>query len=469
MCGIFGIHGARDASVATAAALHALQHRGQEAFGIATVSDDECIQTARKVGLVSDSIARRDFLDALSGTSAIGHVRYSTAGKKDGTDTERTRNAQPLQTTFSFGDVAIVHNGTLTNAQTLKVALLRLGQTFQSDTDTEAALKMIGAQREGNLVDRLQRTLPLLEGAFAFILLTSKQLIGIRDKYGIRPLVLGSRNGEYIFASETCALDVIGAEYIRDVNPGEIVVVHGGKFTSYYFDKNTNHKPCIFEFAYVSRPDSIVFGQSATHVRSRIGSMLAREHPATNADIVVPVPDSGVPAALGYAQESGIPFHPLGFVRNHYVGRTFIEPDQHKRISKIDMKLTANKHVVAGKKIILVDDSLVRGNTMRLVVERMRRAGAVEIYLRIAYPPWRYPCFGGIDTPTSEELFAHDCKTDEEVMQKVCKEIGADSVGFISLVGLYHACNGCDNDKHSSFCDACLTGNYPMKLIDKEA
>jgi len=354
MCGIFGIYGTFDASVATAAALHALQHRGQEAFGIATVANDGRIQTARKVGLVSDSIARRDFLNVLSGASSIGHVRYSTAGKKDGTDTERTRNAQPLQTIFSFGEVAIVHNGTLTNAQTLKRASLQIGQTFQSDTDTEVALKMIGGVQDGNLVNRLQHVLPLLEGAFAFILLTATELIGIRDKYGIRPLVLGRRNGEYVFSSETCALDIIGATYVRDVEPGEIVVVSEDGLKSYRFDAGTNHRPCIFEHVYVSRPDSLVFGQGATHLRETIGKILAQEHPV-DAAVVVPVPDSGVPAALGYAEELGIPFHPLGFIRNHYVGRTFIEPNQHKRISKIDMKLTANKQVVAGRKVVLVD------------------------------------------------------------------------------------------------------------------
>lgn len=467
MCGIFGIYGASDASTATAAALHALQHRGQEAFGIAT-SDGNRINTARKIGLVSDSLARRDFLKALSGTSAIGHVRYSTTGKKDGTDTERTRNAQPLHTTFVFGEVAIVHNGTLTNAQTLKHDLLEKGRTFQSDTDTEVALKLIGAVSDGDVMaKRLGEMLPMLEGAFAFIFLTPEKLIGVRDKYGIRPLVLGKRNGEYMFASETCALDVIGAEYVRDVEPGEIVVIDSSGVTSYHFGENVTPRPCIFEFAYISRPDSLVFGLSATGVRSDIGRVLAHEHPV-DADIVVPVPDSGVPAALGYAREMKMSLEPLGFIRSHYVGRTFIEANNSKRIEKIDLKLTANKYVVAGKRIVLIDDSLVRGNTMRLVVARMRKAGATEVHLRIAYPPWRFPCFGGIDTPTSEELFAHDCKTDEEVVQKVREEIGADSVGFISLEGLYTACHKTYNVDEPTFCDACLTGNYPMELIDKE-
>lgn len=467
MCGIFGIYGASDASTATAAALHALQHRGQEAFGIAT-SDGSHIQTARKIGLVSDSLARRDFLNALSGTSAIGHVRYSTAGKKDGTDTERTRNAQPLHTTFAFGEIAIVHNGTLTNAEVLRQDLLERGRTFQSDTDTEVALKLIGAVSGGdNIISCLLKMLPLLEGAFAFILLTPTKLIGVRDRHGIRPLVLGKRNGEYVFASETCALDVIGAEYIRDVEPGEIVVINNDRLVSYWFSGNVTPRPCIFEFAYISRPDSLVFGLSATGVRSDIGRVLAHEHPV-DADIVVPVPDSGVPAALGYAREMKMSLEPLGFIRSHYVGRTFIEADNSKRIEKIDLKLTANKYVVAGKRVVLVDDSLVRGNTMRLVVTRIRKAGATEVHLRIAYPPWRFPCFGGIDTPTAEELFAHDCKTDKEVMQKVCEEIGADSVGFISLEGLYTACGEVYDKDNPAFCDACLTGNYPMKLIDKE-
>ncbi len=467
MCGIFGIYGADDSARTTAAALHALQHRGQEAFGIAVASRDGRIQTARKIGLVSDSLARRDFLNALSGTSAIGHVRYSTAGKKDGTDTERTRNAQPLQTMLSLGEIAIVHNGTLTNAQTLKQALLERGRTFQSDTDTEVALKLIGADfGEKLMVECVKRMLPVLEGAFAFILLTPEKLIGVRDKHGIRPLVLGKRNSEYILASETCALDVIGAEYVREVEPGEVIVIDNNGFTSHRFCARTKHQPCIFEFAYIARPDSLVFGSSATGVRSDIGRVLAHEH-SVDADIVVPVPDSGVPAALGYAREMKMSLEPLGFIRSHYVGRTFIEANQCARIEKIDLKLTANKYVVANKRVVLVDDSLVRGNTMRLVVARVRKAGAKEVHLRIAYPPWRYPCFGGIDTPTVEELFAYDCKTDEEVMQKVCKEIGADSVGFISLEGLYTACHKSYDASNPTFCDACLTGNYPMRLIDK--
>ncbi len=466
MCGIFGIYDVPDAATVTAAGLHALQHRGQEAFGIG-VFDGRSIQTARKIGLVSDSLSRRDFLDALPGSSAIGHVRYSTVGKKDGTDTERTRNAQPLFTTTMFGEIAIAHNGTLTNAQTLKHELMEGGYTFQSDTDTEVALKLIGTARGHNLLERMQNALPKLEGSFAFVLLTPKKLIGVRDRQGIRPLVFGKRNGAYLFASETCALDVVGAEYVREVNPGEIFIIDSDGLTSRRFDDDTQPRPCIFELAYFSRPDSLVYGCSVTEVRKNIGKILAQEHPV-QADVVIPIPDSGVPAAHGYAQESNIPFEPLGFVRSHYVGRTFIEPGQDERMEKIDMKLTVNRYLVVGKDVVLVDDSLVRGNTMRLLVTRMRRAGARSVHLRIAYPPWRFPCFGGIDTPTAEELFAHNCKTDEDVTQKVCKEIGADSVGFISLVGLYTACGEVYDKDNLAFCDACLTGDYPMKLVDQE-
>jgi amidophosphoribosyltransferase len=464
MCGIFGVYGANDAVTITVAGLHALQHRGQEAFGVG-VFDGQSIQTARKVGLVSDSLARRDFLDALPGSSAIGHVRYSTVGKKDGTDTERTRNAQPLHTITKFGEIAIVHNGTLTNAKVLKRELLEHGYSFQSDTDTEVALKLIGATRGKNLIDRIQNALPKLEGSFAFVILTPKKLIGIRDKHGIRPLVFGRRNGAYLFASETCALDVVGAEYVQEVKPGEIFVIEDNLFASYFFDEITKPTPCIFELAYFSRPDSLVFGRDVTKVRKNIGKVLAQEH-SVNADIVIPVPDSGVPAAQGFAQESNIPFEPLGLVRNHYVGRTFIEPGQDERMEKIDMKLTVNKNLIYGKNIVLVDDSLVRGNTMRLLLIRMRRAGVKSVHLRIAYPPWRFPCFAGIDTPTKEELFAYDCKTNDDIVQKVCTEIGADSIGFISLTGLYRACDAVFDVDSLVFCNACVTGNYPIKLID---
>lgn len=461
MCGIFGIWRACDAATATVAGLHALQHRGQEAFGLA-VGDEIVIKTARKVGLVSDSLARRDFLSALPGGSAIGQVRYSTVGKKDGTDTERTRNAQPLHTTFAFGEVAIAHNGTLTNAKVLKRDLLAKGYTFESDTDTEVALKLIGFVQGEDLITRIINTLSQLEGSFAFVMLTKKKLIGMRDKFGMRPLVLGRRNEEHIFASETCALDVIGAEYIREVEPGEIVVVDNKGVTSYRFSSGVVPRPCIFEHAYFSRPDSLVYGRNATVVRTEIGRILAREH-FVAADAIVPIPDSGIPQAHGFALESGIAFEPLGFIRNHYVGRTFIEPNQCNRIQKIDMKLTANRSVLKNKRVVLVDDSLVRGNTTRLLVERAKRAGAVEVHLRIAYPPWKFPCYGGIDTPTSEELLAHGCNTNECVIQKVCEETGANSVEFISPQGLYGACGGED----LTFCDACFSGNYPMKLIDR--
>lgn len=438
--------------------LHALQHRGQEATGIVSY-DGDCFHAHRGVGKVDSVLNKEDVLDQLVGASAIGHNRYATTGK--GTD----RNIQPLLADFAFGGVAVAHNGNLTNAWALRSKLVGGGSLFQSTTDTEVIVHLIARSVRETLVERLVDALQQVEGAYSLVALSQKKLIGVRDPLGIRPLVLGRLGDAHILASETCGLDIIGAEFVRDLEPGELIVVdEAGVHSHHPFPKRPS-RFCIFEYIYFARPDSMMEGQSVYLARKRIGAELAAEsHPSGGADVVVPVPDSGVPAAIGYAAATGMPFE-FGIIRNHYVGRTFIEPMEQIRHLGVKLKHNANRRVVFGKRIVLVDDSIVRGTTSQRIVEMMRVAGAAEIHMRISSPPTAFPCYYGIDTPKREELLAARLDLDE-----MAKMIGVDSLAFISPDRLYRAMGvteGRDDDR-PAFCDACFTGDYPVRLANPE-
>ena len=455
-CGVFGIFGHPDAAAITALGLHALQHRGQEAAGIVTF-DGKRFHSERRLGLVGDAFSRRDVIDRLPGNTAVGHVRYSTTGETI------MRNVQPLFAELNAGGFAIGHNGNLTNGLTLRRQLVRDGAMMQSTTDTEVILHLVARSHRNRFVDRLVEGLRMLEGSYSFVGLTNKKLIGARDPLGIRPLVLGKLDGCPILASETCALDIIGAQYVRDVENGEVLV----------FDEDGAHthkpfppippRPCIFEYIYFARPDSILGGRSIYSVRKAAGAELAREAP-TSADVIVPVPDSGVPAAVGYAHESRLPYE-LGIIRNHYVGRTFIEPTQHIRQLGVRLKHNANRAVVAGKRIVLIDDSIVRGTTSVKIVQMMRDAGATEVHMRVASPPITHPDYYGIDTPERDKLLAatHD-------LEGMRKFIGADSLAFLSVDGIYRAMGEKGRDAaRPQFTDHCFTGEYPTPLTDRTA
>ncbi|GJD94193.1 amidophosphoribosyltransferase [Methylobacterium iners] len=452
-CGVFGIFGHPDASAIVALGLHALQHRGQEAAGIVSF-DGHVFHSERRPGLVGDSFSDRSTIEHLEGRSAIGHVRYSTTG---GTI---LRNVQPLFAELASGGLAVAHNGNLTNALSIRRDLVRDGAITQSTSDTEVILHLAARSRAPRIIERFTEALRTIEGAYALVALTNKKLIGARDPLGIRPLVIGELDGRYILASETCALDIIGAKFIRDVENGEIVVISEEGLESIRFAPRQPMRPCIFEYIYFARPDSVVNGKSVYAVRKNIGHELAREAPA-DADIVIPVPDSGVPAALGFAQETGLPFE-MGIIRNHYVGRTFIQPTQSVRELGVRMKHSANRAAVQGKRIVLVDDSLVRGTTSVKIVRMMREAGAKEVHFRIASPPITYPDFYGIDTPEREKLLAatHD-------LEGMRRYIGADSLAFLSIDGLYHAMGEERRDaEHPQYTDHCFTGDYPTCLTD---
>ncbi|HEX2215628.1 MAG TPA: amidophosphoribosyltransferase [Xanthobacteraceae bacterium] len=453
-CGVFGIYGHPDAAAITALGLHALQHRGQEAAGIVSF-DGRRFHSERRMGLVGDAFSRREVIDRLPGHSAVGHVRYSTTGETI------LRNVQPLFAELNAGCFAIGHNGNLTNGLTLRRHLVREGAMMQSTSDTEVILHLVARSHRNRFVDRFVDGLRQLEGAYAFAGLTNKKLIGARDPLGIRPLVLGDLNGSPILASETCALDIIGAKYVRDIENGEVVVFDEDGMQSHKPFPPMTPRPCIFEYIYFSRPDSIVGGRHVYAVRKTMGAELAREAPAT-ADVVVPVPDSGVPAAIGYAQASGIPYE-LGIIRNHYVGRTFIEPTQQIRQLGVRLKHSANRAVVAGKRIVLIDDSIVRGTTSVKIVQMMREAGATEVHFRIASPPITHPDYYGIDTPEQDKLLA--ANLDVEGMRKF---IGADSLAFLSVDGIYRAMGEKGrNPLHPQFTDHCFTGDYPTPLTDR--
>jgi amidophosphoribosyltransferase len=456
-CGVFGIFGHPDAAAITALGLHALQHRGQEAAGIVTF-DGQRFHSERRMGHVADAFSRREVIDRLPGHVAVGHVRYSTTGETV------LRNVQPLFAELNTGGFAVGHNGNLTNGLTLRRQLVREGAMMQSTTDTEVILHLVAHSRRNRFTERFIEALRALEGAYSLVGLTNKKLVGARDPLGIRPLVLGELDGHPILTSETCALDIIGAKFIRDIENGEVVVFDEDGPQSHKPFPPMAPRPCIFEYIYFSRPDSIVGGRPVYDLRKQMGAQLAREAPVTGADVVVPVPDSGVPAAIGFAQASGIPYE-LGIIRNHYVGRTFIEPTQQIRALGVRLKHNANRAVVAGKRIVLVDDSIVRGTTSTKIVQMMRDAGATEVHFRIASPPITHPDYYGIDTPERDKLLAatHD-------LEGMRRFIGADSLAFLSVDGIYRAM-GEDgrNPARPQFTDHCFTGEYPTPLTDHTA
>jgi amidophosphoribosyltransferase len=453
-CGVFGIYGHEEAAALTALGLHALQHRGQEAAGIVSY-DGEIFHAHRALGLVGDNFNADTIVGKLKGPMAIGHVRYSTTG------TPIVRNIQPLVADFAFGGLAIAHNGNLTNAITLRNEMIRGGHLFQSTTDTEIVSHLIAISRATNLIDRVSDALGRVEGAYSFVMLSRKKVIGVRDPLGVRPLVLGLLDGHYIVTSETCALDIIGAKFVRDIDPGEMVILDDRGVTSIRPFPPQRRRFCIFEYIYFARPDSMVEGISVYETRKRIGEELARESPVA-ADVVVPVPDSGVPAAMGFSHAAGIPFE-LGIIRNHYVGRTFIEPADHIRHLGVKLKHSPNRSQLAGKRVVLVDDSIVRGTTSTKIVDMVRQCGAAEVHMRISSPPTTHSCFYGIDTPQREKLLASNHSVAE-----MAKIIGVDSLAFISIAGLYRAMGaGRRKDDDPQYCDACFTGDYPTRLTDR--
>ena len=458
-CGVFGVIGARDAAATVALGLHALQHRGQEAVGITSFDGQEFYST-RGTGHVAANFSTGSAIAELPGMMASGHVRYSTTGGSG------LRNVQPLFADLATGGFSIAHNGNISNAMFLKRDLVRKGAIFQSTSDTEVIIHLVATSRYPTLLDRFVDALRLVEGAYSLICMTPVGMMACRDPLGIRPLVMGriggeSKNGAVVFASETVALDVVGAEFVRQIEPGELVEVDfDGNVRSHRPFGDTPARPCIFEHVYFSRPDSIVDGRSVYQVRKAIGEQLAIESPV-DADLVVPVPDSGVPAALGYAQQSGIPFE-LGIIRSHYVGRTFIQPSDGARNADVKRKHNANRALVAGKKVVLIDDSIVRGTTSLKIVQMMREAGAAEVHMRIASPPTEHSCFYGVDTPERSKLLA--ARMDVQAMAEF---IQADSLAFVSIDGLYRAVgeSGRDGAK-PKYCDACFTGDYPTRLTD---
>ena len=455
-CGVFGIFNHPDAAAITALGLHALQHRGQEAAGIVTF-DGNRFHSERRLGLVGDNFSRREVINRLPGTAAIGHVRYSTTGETI------LRNVQPLFAELNAGGFAIGHNGNLTNGLTLRRQLVRDGAMMQSTTDTEVILHLVAHSRRNRFTERFIDALRAIEGAYSLVGLTNKKLVGARDPLGIRPLVLGKLDGAPILASETCALDIIGAQYVRDIENGEVVVFDEDGAQSHKPFPPMTARPCIFEYIYFSRPDSVIGGRPVYKIRKAMGAELAHEAP-TSADVVIPVPDSGVPAAIGYSQASGIPYE-LGIIRNHYVGRTFIEPTQHIRQLGVRLKHSANRAVVAGKRIVLIDDSIVRGTTSVKIVQMMRDAGAKEVHFRIASPPITHPDYYGIDTPERDKLLAatHD-------LEGMRNFIGADSLAFLSVDGIYRAMGETRRDPvRPQFTDHCFTGDYPTGLTDRTA
>ena len=458
-CGVFGVLGVVDAASFVALGLHALQHRGQEAGGIVTYDPEGGFHQVRRMGYVRDSFTSRDVMDLLPGAIGLGHVRYSTSGDKG---PAVIRNVQPFFGEFAVGGAAIAHNGNLTNAVALRRELIERGSIFQSSSDTECIIHLMARSMGKTLVDRMEDALRKAEGAFSIVAMTRTKLVGVRDPLGIRPLVLGKLGDGWVLASETCALDIVGAEFLREIEPGEMVVVSAENGVESFFPFRPR-KPrfCIFEHVYFSRPDSLIAGRSVYETREAIGHELAREAPV-DADLVCPIPDSGTPAAIGYAHESGIPFG-MGIIRNQYVGRTFIEPTDQIRNMGVRLKLNVNRALIRGKRVILVDDSVVRGTTSRKIKEMVLDAGAREVHFRIASPPTAWPCFYGVDTPNREKLLAATM-SEEEMRQ----HLGVDSLRFISLDGLYRAVgqpNG-RNPREPRFCDACFSGEYPVAPAD---
>ncbi len=454
-CGVFGIFGHSDAAPLTALGLHALQHRGQEAAGIVSFNGKQ-FNYERRLGLVGDHFTKQPVIDRLKGDRAIGHVRYSTTGETS------MRNVQPLFADLDTGGFAICHNGNLTNALTVRERLIKDGAICQSTSDTEIVLHLVSRSTKRRFIERFIDALLQIEGAYAFVGMTNKKLIGARDPLGIRPLVLGQLGESPVLASETCALDIIGAEFVREVDNGEVVVISKDGIESHRPFPKRDPRPCIFEYIYFARPDSIVGGRCVYDVRKKFGVQLAIEAPV-NADVVIPVPDSGVPAAIGFAQQAGLPFE-LGIIRNHYVGRTFIEPEQQIRQLGVKLKHSANRGPVNGKKVVLIDDSVVRGTTSVKIVQMMYEAGASEVHMRIACPPIAHPDYYGIDTPDQNKLLA--AKYDLEGMRDF---MGASSLAFLSVDGIYKAMGyGARDPKSPKFTDHCFTGDYPTPLRDRE-
>lgn len=453
-CGVFGVYNNSDAAAHCALGLHALQHRGQEAAGIVS-SNHKHFFIHKAIGHVGDTFSSKEIINRLVGDCAIGHVRYSTSGDK------QSRNIQPLFAEFNFGGLAIAHNGNITNANILRKNLIQEGAIFQSTMDSEIFIHLIAKSRGSKVSERIVDALSQIKGAFSLVALTQKKLIGARDINGVRPLALGQLGDSYVLSSESCGFDIIGAKFIRDIEPGELIIIDSdGIHSSKPFGENQS-RFCIFEYIYFSRPDSIIEGKEVYTVRKNIGAQLAREN-KLDADVVVPVPDSGVPAALGFSQEAGIPFE-LGIIRNHYIGRTFIEPTDQVRNLGVKLKHNSNSAVLKGKRVILVDDSIVRGTTSKKIVSMVREAGAKEVHMLIASPPTTDPCFYGVDTPSKEKLIAANNSIDE-----MAKIIGADSLKFLSVDGMYKAtCNSVRDAENPQYCDACFTGQYPIELTDQ--
>ncbi len=454
-CGIFAIHGSPDAAVNTALGLHALQHRGQEAAGIVTMTGD-LYSVHFADGLVADNFTSQKVVKKLEGTSAIGHVRYSTAGKKT------ARNYQPIYAQLSCGFMALAHNGNLTNADILRKRLINRGAIFQSTMDTEVIIHLIALSLKPTLTEKIIDATSQIEGAFSLVIIHEGKIIALRDPYGVRPLVLGKLGDAYVVASETCAFDIIGAKFERDIGHGEMILIdeNGVKSLKPFPEKPS--KFCIFEYVYFARPDSSIEGKNVYEMRKNIGIELAREI-KIDADVIVPIPDSGVPAAIGYAMESKIPFE-LGIIRNHYVGRTFIEPTDKIRHFGVKLKHNANLSVIKDKRVILIDDSIVRGTTSKKIVQMIRDAGAKEVHMVIASPPTISPCFYGVDTPDKKDLIASSSS-----IEQIKSIIGADHLGYISIDGLYRAIAQTKRDNaNPQYCDACFSDDYPIRLTDKE-
>ena len=453
-CGVFGISDSKDAAALTALGLHALQHRGQEGCGIVSF-DGSHYFSEKRFGLVGDNFNKEKILNRLRGNYAIGHNRYSTTGENT------LRNIQPFFADTNAGGIGVAHNGNLTNSISLRKKLVDEGAIFYTTSDTETIVQLIARSKRKKTIDKIVDAIFQIQGGYSLVMLTQTSLVGVRDPYGIRPLVIGKLNNSYVLSSETCALDIIGAKFVREVDNGEIVIIEDNKIQSIKPFPSKKIRPCVFEYIYFSRPDSILNGKSAYEYRKNLGKELAKES-NLKADIVVPVPDSGNAAALGFAQYLGINFE-LGLTRNHYVGRTFIEPIQKIRSLGVKLKLNANQSTIKNKKIILVDDSLVRGTTSHKIIKMLYDAGAKEVHMKIACPEIKFPDFYGVDTPTKKELLAANKTTDE-----ICKYIGAKTLTFLSIDGLYRAI-GFDkrNDTYPQLTDHYFTGDYPVKPVDE--
>ena len=444
-CGVFGVFDHSEAANLTYLGLYAQQHRGQESAGIVT-TDGRQFHSHRGMGLVADIFGKSD-LKRLKGQRSIGHVRYSTSGDSG------LRNCQPFSYEYAHGGIAMCHNGNIVNATDLRHELEQTGSIFQSTSDTEVLIHLVARSRAKSMRERLAEAVMRLQGGFSLLVLVEKRLVGVRDRHGLRPLVLGKLGDSWVLSSETCAFDLIGATYVRDVEPGEMVVIEENSIESIKLFEKPEPRFCVFEYVYFARPDSNLEGVNVYQARYRIGEELAREAPA-DADLVIPVPDSGTPPAMGYAEASGLPFQ-MGLIRNHYIGRTFIEPKQSIRNFGVKLKLNPNRQLIEGKRVVLVDASIVRGTTSRKLVEMVRKAGAKEVHMRISSPPTKHSCFYGIDTPDEDQLMANKMNIEE-----MCKALGADSLAFVSFEGLYRAVG----KPRSVHCDACFSGDYPVAI-----